>query len=162
MRWFFGTFAVVTAVLFLSFVAWIATRVMHADAANYVVGQIMIYDLCAVAVILAYSGFVGAWHLWEKLTGRMEAEAEEDAAKAASHPPGERRSVSSAPPRSPTPVGAAPARGVRDPTERASFRVSRRCSAHIGRGAAGRPVSTRSCVWVAHLTHVGPEPHCPT
>jgi hypothetical protein len=34
----------------------------------------MIYDLCAVAVILAYSAFVGAWHLWEKLTGRMEAE----------------------------------------------------------------------------------------
>lgn len=39
MRWFFGTFAVVTAVLFLSFVAWIATRVLHADMANYVVGQ---------------------------------------------------------------------------------------------------------------------------
>lgn len=77
MRWFFGTFAVVTAVLFLSFVAWIATRVMHADAANYVVGQIMVYDLCAVAVILAYSAFVGAWHLWEKLTGRMEAESGE-------------------------------------------------------------------------------------
>src|SRR5277367_14531 len=77
MRWFFGTFAVVTAVLFLSFVAWIATRVLHADFANYVVGQIMIYDLCAVAVILGYSGFVGAWHLWEKLTGRMEAEADE-------------------------------------------------------------------------------------
>jgi hypothetical protein len=76
MRWFFGTFAVVTAVLFLSFVAWIATRVMHADMANYVVGQVMIYDLCAVAVILAYSAFVGGWHLWEKLTGRMEAEAE--------------------------------------------------------------------------------------
>jgi hypothetical protein len=77
MRWFFGTFAVVTAVLFLSFVAWIVTRVMHADAANYVVGQVMIWDLRAVAVILAYSAFVGAWHLWEKLTGRMEAEADE-------------------------------------------------------------------------------------
>jgi len=78
MKWFFGTFAVVTAVLFLSFIAWIVTRVMHAEAANYVVGQIMIADLCAVAVILAYSAFVGAWHLWEKLTGRMEAERAED------------------------------------------------------------------------------------
>ncbi len=80
MRWFFGTFAVVTAVLFLSFVAWIFTRVTHADAANYVVGQIMIYDLCAVALILAYSAFVGAWHLWEKLTGRMENEEPDQAA----------------------------------------------------------------------------------
>jgi hypothetical protein len=88
MRWFFGTFAVVTAVLFLSFVAWIVTRMMHADAANYVVGQIMVYDLCAVAVILAYSGFVGAWHLWEKLTGRMEAETDEaDAMGEAPKPP---------------------------------------------------------------------------
>lgn len=77
MRWFFGAFATITAVLFLSFVAWIATRVMHADAANYVVGRIMIYDLYAVAVILSYSAFVGAWHLWEKLTGRMEAEETE-------------------------------------------------------------------------------------
>jgi hypothetical protein len=79
MRWFFGAFATVTAILFLSFVAWIVTRVMHADAANYVVGRIMIYDLYAVAVILAYSAFVGGWHLWEKLTGRMEAERSNDA-----------------------------------------------------------------------------------
>jgi type VI protein secretion system component VasK len=78
MRWFFISFATVTAVLFLSFVAWIVTRVMHADAANYVVGRIMIYDLYAVGVILAYSAFVGGWHLWEKLTGRMEAEASAD------------------------------------------------------------------------------------
>ena len=77
MRWFFGTYAVVTAVLFLSFVAWIATRIMQANAANTVVSQIMIYDLCAIAVILAYSAFVGGWHLWEKLTGRMEAERDE-------------------------------------------------------------------------------------
>lgn len=74
MRWFFGTFAVVTAVLFLSFVAWIITRITGAEAANYYVGQVMVYDLCAVAVILAYSGFVGAFHLWEKLTGRMESD----------------------------------------------------------------------------------------
>jgi hypothetical protein len=78
MRWFFTFFGTVTAVLFLSFVAWIVTRVMHADAANYVVGQIMIYDLYAVGVILAYSAFVGGWHLWEKMTGRMEAEAGAD------------------------------------------------------------------------------------
>lgn len=74
MRWFFIAFGTVTAVLFLSFIAWIVTRVMHLDAANYYVGRIMIYDLYGVALILAYSAFVGGWHLWEKLTGRMEAE----------------------------------------------------------------------------------------
>lgn len=89
MRWFFGAFATVTAVLFLSFVAWIVTRVMGAEGANLVVGQIMIVDLCAIAVILAYSAFVGAWHLWEKLTGRMEAERSEDAQGAAPVPPGD-------------------------------------------------------------------------
>jgi hypothetical protein len=81
MKWFFGTFAVVTAILFLSFIAWIATRVMHADQANCVVGRIMIYDLYAVAVIVSYSAFVGGWHLWEKLTGRMEAEQAGDEPK---------------------------------------------------------------------------------
>ena len=80
MRWFFVTFAVVTGVLFLSFVAWIATRVMHLDGANYVVGRIMIYDLYAIAVVLAYSAFVGGWHLWERLTGRMETAADRERA----------------------------------------------------------------------------------
>jgi type VI protein secretion system component VasK len=78
MRWYFVTFYVVTAILFLSFVAWIATRVLHADEANYIVGRIMIYDLYAIGVVVAYAGFVGAWHLWEKLTGRMEAEQQEN------------------------------------------------------------------------------------
>jgi hypothetical protein len=75
MRWFFILFGTVTAVLFLSFVAWIITRVMHAEQANTIVGRIMVYDLYAVGVIMAYSAFVGGWHLWEKLTGRMEPEA---------------------------------------------------------------------------------------
>ena len=39
MRWFFVTFYTVTSILFLCFVAWIATRVMHADFANYIVGH---------------------------------------------------------------------------------------------------------------------------
>jgi hypothetical protein len=76
MRWFFVTFGAVTAILFLSFVAWIVTRILHLDAANYVVGRIMIYDLYAIGVIAAYVAFVGAWHTWEKLTGRMEAEGD--------------------------------------------------------------------------------------
>ena len=74
MRWFFTTFYAVTAILCLSFVAWIVTRVMHADEANYIVGKIMIYDLCAIGVVMIYVAFVGAWHTWERLTGRMELE----------------------------------------------------------------------------------------
>jgi hypothetical protein len=37
----------------------------------------MIYDLYAIGAIMAYSAFVGGWHLWEKLTGRMEAERQD-------------------------------------------------------------------------------------
>jgi hypothetical protein len=59
-------------VLLCGFVAWIVTRMLHLDAANYVVGRIIIYDLYAIAVVLSYCAFVGGWHLWEKLTGRME------------------------------------------------------------------------------------------
>ena len=75
MRWFFATFGSVTAVLFLGFVAWIVTRVQHWDQAHYVVGRIMVYDLYAIGAVVAYVAFVGAWHTWEKLTGRMESEA---------------------------------------------------------------------------------------
>jgi hypothetical protein len=39
-----------------------------------VVGKIMIYDLCAIGVVMVYVAFVGAWHTWERLTGRMELE----------------------------------------------------------------------------------------
>ena len=78
MHWFFVTFYSVTAILFLCFVAWIATRIAHADGANYVVGKIMIYDLYAIGIILLYVAFVGAWHTWERLTGRMELERHRD------------------------------------------------------------------------------------
>jgi hypothetical protein len=74
VRWFFITFYTVTTVLFICFVAWIVTRVSHADAANYVVSKIMVYDLYAIGVVVSYVAFVGAWHTWERLTGRMELE----------------------------------------------------------------------------------------
>jgi hypothetical protein len=74
VRWFFAILYGVTAILFACFVAWIATRIVHADAANYVVGQILVDDLYAIGVVLAYVAFVGAWHTWERLTGRMELE----------------------------------------------------------------------------------------
>ena len=72
MRWFFGALYGVSAILFVSFVGWVITRMFHWDAANYVIGRIMIYDLYAIGVVLAYCAFVGGWHLWERLTGRME------------------------------------------------------------------------------------------
>jgi hypothetical protein len=72
MRWFFTIFGTVVGVLFLGFVGWIVTRVMHWDGANMWVGRIMIWDLYAVAVVMSYVAFVGAWHTWERVTGRME------------------------------------------------------------------------------------------
>jgi len=72
MRWFFTLFGTVVAVLFLSFIAWIATRVLHWDGANVWVGRVMIWDLYAIAVVMSYVAFVGGWHIWERLTGRME------------------------------------------------------------------------------------------
>jgi small-conductance mechanosensitive channel len=86
MRWFFGTFAALVAVLFLSFVAWIVTRALHAEVANDLVGQIMIGDLCAFALLLAYSAFSGGWQRWEKLAGSITIEGSRQAiALSASH-----------------------------------------------------------------------------
>jgi hypothetical protein len=72
MKWFFGALYGVSAVLFLGFVGWVVTRMMHLEQANYWIGRIMVWDLYAVGVIVSYVAFVGSWHLWEKLTGRME------------------------------------------------------------------------------------------
>ena len=77
MKWFFYTWGTSVAVLFLGFVAWIATRTMHADAANYWVGRVIVWDLYVLAVIMCYVAFVGGWHLWERLTGRMELDVDE-------------------------------------------------------------------------------------
>jgi hypothetical protein len=72
MRWFFTIFGTVVGVLFLGFVAWITTRVLHLDGANMWVGRVMVWDLYAIGVVMSYVAFVGTWHLWERLTGRME------------------------------------------------------------------------------------------
>lgn len=61
MRWFFGIFATASAVLCLSFIAWIVTRAMLAEAATRLVGHIILTDLCALALMLAYSAFAGTW-----------------------------------------------------------------------------------------------------
>jgi len=72
MRWFFTILYGVSGILFLCFVAWVTTRMFHFDTANYWVGRVMTWDLYAIAVVMAYCAFVGVWHLWERLTGRME------------------------------------------------------------------------------------------
>jgi len=77
LRWFFWIWATTVGVLFFGFVAWIATRTMHADSANYWVGRIMVWDLYALGVIMLYVFFVGGWHLWERFTGRMELDVED-------------------------------------------------------------------------------------
>jgi uncharacterized membrane protein len=77
MRWFFVTLYGVAGVLFLAFAGWVITRMMHLDAANYWMGRVIVWDLYAVGVVVSYVAFVGGWHLWEKLTGRMEPGREE-------------------------------------------------------------------------------------
>jgi hypothetical protein len=72
MKWFFGALYGVSAVLFLAFIGWVATRMMHLEQANYWMGRIIVWDLYVVGVVSSYVAFVGGWHLWEKLTGRME------------------------------------------------------------------------------------------
>ena len=76
MKWFFWIWGSTVAVLFLGFIAWIATRTMHADGANYWVGRLIIWDLYALAVIMCYVAFVGGFHIWERLTGRMELDVD--------------------------------------------------------------------------------------
>ncbi|MSP24160.1 MAG: hypothetical protein EXR75_03145 [Myxococcales bacterium] len=72
MHWFFATLYTIAAVLFFGFMGWVVTRMAHLETANYWMGRLIVWDLYAVAAILSYVAFVGAWHLWEKLTGRME------------------------------------------------------------------------------------------
>jgi hypothetical protein len=87
MHWFKNLFYLVGSVLFLGFVAWIATRILHLEQANYIAGKVIIYDLYATGVLLGYSAFVGGFHLWEKLTGRMEPTAPETGTDATAAPP---------------------------------------------------------------------------
>ena len=44
------------------------------ETANYWTGRVIVWDLYVLAVVMAYVAFVGAWHTWERLTGRMELE----------------------------------------------------------------------------------------
>ncbi|GAC1351489.1 MAG: hypothetical protein NVSMB1_05010 [Polyangiales bacterium] len=76
IKWFFAIWGSSVGVLFLGFVAWIATRTMHLDAANYYVGKVIVYDLYALALIMCYVAFVGGFHIWERLTGRMELDVD--------------------------------------------------------------------------------------
>jgi len=72
MKWFFGTLYGVSGILFLAFIGWVVTRMLHLEQANHWMGRIIVWDLYVVAVVVSYVAFVGSWHLWEKLTGRME------------------------------------------------------------------------------------------
>jgi hypothetical protein len=72
VRWFFGALYGTAGVMLLAFVGWVVTRMLHLEAANHFLSRLLVWDLYAVGVVIAYAAFVGGWHLWEKLTGRME------------------------------------------------------------------------------------------
>ncbi|MCC7538429.1 MAG: hypothetical protein IT379_19550 [Deltaproteobacteria bacterium] len=73
MKWFFAIWGGTVAILVLAFIGFVATRDSSPEL-NQVFAKVMLYDLYAIGVVMAYVAFVGAWHIWERLTGRMELE----------------------------------------------------------------------------------------
>jgi hypothetical protein len=65
------------------------------------VGRVMIWDLYAIAVVMSYVAFVGGWHIWERLTGRMELGRSRAAAVRGPVPPPEGLSFDGGPAEAP-------------------------------------------------------------
>lgn len=73
MKWFFAIWGGTVAILVIAFVGFVASRDASPEL-NQIFARVMLYDLYAIGVVMAYVAFVGAWHIWERLTGRMELE----------------------------------------------------------------------------------------
>ncbi len=69
-------------VLVVGFVGWIVARVNGNLDLVLVFGRILLYDMYVILGIGAYVAFVGAWHTWERITGRMELQSEREAREA--------------------------------------------------------------------------------
>lgn len=74
-------------VLTVAFIGWIVARVNDAPAVVEVCGRIILWDLWVILGLGAYVAFVGAWHLWERITGRMELQSEREARERAEAEP---------------------------------------------------------------------------
>ncbi len=79
MKLFLTVSLTAVAVLLVCFVGWIAARAGGDFALAQSFGRVMLYDFVALGVVGGYVAFVGAWHVWERLTGRMELEADRQA-----------------------------------------------------------------------------------
>ena len=66
-------------VLSVAFVVWIVARVNDMQWLVEVCGRIILYDLYVILALGGYVAFVGAWHFYERITGKMELQSEREA-----------------------------------------------------------------------------------
>jgi len=79
LRFLAGLAATSGVVLTGAFIGWVVARVNDAPAVVEVCGRIILWDIYVMLGLGAYDAFVGAWHLWERITGKMELQAEREA-----------------------------------------------------------------------------------
>jgi hypothetical protein len=65
-------------VLVVGFIGWIVARVHGSLDVGLVFGKILLYDMYVILGLGAYVAFVGAWHTWERITGRMELQSDRE------------------------------------------------------------------------------------
>ena len=76
VRWFFSLLWVIAILFYASSRG--SRRASPTPTRPTTWSAVAIYDLCAIGVVMVYVAFVGAWHTWERLTGRMELERHHD------------------------------------------------------------------------------------
>jgi hypothetical protein len=79
LRFLAGLAVASGVVLTAAFIGWIVARVNDAPAVVEVCGRIILWDIWVMLALGAYVAFVGAWHLWERITGKMELQSEREA-----------------------------------------------------------------------------------
>ena len=81
MRWLQIAIYTVGMVMLTAAGGWVATRIAGQSDANVLCGRVLLWDLYAATVLLGYAALVGAWHVFERLTGRMENDDDGPAAR---------------------------------------------------------------------------------
>lgn len=79
LRFLAGLATVSGVVLTIAFIGWIVARVNGNLALVEIFGRILLYDMYVICGLGAYVAFVGAWHTYERITGKMELQSEREA-----------------------------------------------------------------------------------
>jgi len=72
MRWLQITLYAIGGLMLAATTGWLVTRLADLPRANLACGRLLLWDLYAASALLGYFGVVGTWHLWERLSGRMQ------------------------------------------------------------------------------------------